>query len=86
MSIVCVIADLNLIQRYLQYRSIIETPLRPNDNPPTEKIITKGETGNIYIYVFGSLLSQGLQNKVTHFACCTKILVMFRQCVFQTLA
>ncbi|EFX82391.1 hypothetical protein DAPPUDRAFT_316802 [Daphnia pulex] len=58
-SIVCVIAVLNLMQRYLQYRSVIETPSRSNDNSPTEKIITKGETGKQYLYVFGNLLSQG---------------------------
>ncbi|EFX82160.1 hypothetical protein DAPPUDRAFT_316758 [Daphnia pulex] len=58
-SIVCVIAILNLIQRYLQYRSVIETPSRSNDNPPTEKIVNKGGTGKQYLYVFGNLLSQG---------------------------
>jgi hypothetical protein len=60
-SIVCIIAVLNLIQRYLQYRSVIETTLTPNNHQaPTEKVITKGETGKQYLYVFGNLLSQGL--------------------------
>ncbi|XP_046642725.1 ionotropic receptor 93a-like [Daphnia pulicaria] len=61
-SIVCVIAILNLIQRYLEYRSSLETSnVRPNDNnnPPTEKIITKGRTAKQFLYVFGNLLSQG---------------------------
>ncbi|EFX82161.1 hypothetical protein DAPPUDRAFT_316759 [Daphnia pulex] len=58
-SIVCVIAVLNLMQRYLEYRSVIETPSRSNDNPPTEKIVNKGGTGKQYLYVFGNLLSQG---------------------------
>ncbi|EFX82169.1 hypothetical protein DAPPUDRAFT_241317 [Daphnia pulex] len=61
-SIVCVIAVLNLMQRYLDYRSVTETTLRSNDNPPTQKIITKGETGKQYLYVFGNLLSQGREN------------------------
>jgi hypothetical protein len=60
-SIVCVIAVLNLIQRFLNYPSVIETPSRPDDNQPTEKITTKEETGKQYLYVFGNLLSQGLQ-------------------------
>ncbi|XP_046641506.1 uncharacterized protein LOC124326631 [Daphnia pulicaria] len=59
-SIVCVIAVLNLIQRFLNYPSVIETPSRPNDNPATEKITKKEETGKQYLYVFGNLLSQGL--------------------------
>ncbi|EFX82393.1 hypothetical protein DAPPUDRAFT_101640 [Daphnia pulex] len=58
-SIVCVIAVLNLMQLYLEYRSVIETPSKSNDNSPTEKINTKGETGKQYLYVFGNLLSQG---------------------------
>ncbi|XP_046449196.1 glutamate [NMDA] receptor subunit 1-like [Daphnia pulex] len=59
-SIVCVIAVLNLIQRYLEYRSVIVTPSRSKDNPAlTEKVIAKGETGKQYLYVFGNLLSQG---------------------------
>ncbi|XP_046648429.1 glutamate receptor ionotropic, kainate 5-like [Daphnia pulicaria] len=59
-SIVCVITVLNLIQRYLQYRSVIETPaLKPIDNPPAEKMISYGLTGKQYLYVFGNLLSQG---------------------------
>jgi hypothetical protein len=64
-SIVCVIAILNLIQRYLEYRSSLETSnVRPNDNnnPPTEKIITKGRTAKQFLYVFGNLLSQGICN------------------------
>jgi hypothetical protein len=45
----------------MQYRSVIETTFKPNNHPaPTEKIITKGETGKQYLYVFGNLLSQGL--------------------------
>jgi hypothetical protein len=48
----------------LEYRSLIETPSRPIDNPTTEKIITRGETGKQYVYVFGTLLSQGLQEEI----------------------
>jgi hypothetical protein len=40
---------------------VIETTFTLNNHPaPTEKIITKGETGKQYLYVFGNLLSQGL--------------------------
>jgi hypothetical protein len=69
-SIVCVITVLNLIRRYLEYRSLIETPSSPIDNPATGKLITEGETGKQYVYVFGTLLSQGLKqgNQMTHFA------------------
>ncbi|EFX73546.1 hypothetical protein DAPPUDRAFT_252885 [Daphnia pulex] len=67
-SIICVIAVLNLMQRLLSYlpesgenRS---RPNSPNDNPPTGKSlkknrVTKGETGKQYLYVFGNLLPQG---------------------------
>ncbi|EFX82390.1 hypothetical protein DAPPUDRAFT_316803 [Daphnia pulex] len=58
-SIVCVIAVLNLIHHYLEYRLVVEKSLRPNNNSPTEKIVNKGETGKQYVYVFGTLLSQG---------------------------
>jgi hypothetical protein len=58
-SIVCVITVLNVIQRYLQYHSALETTISSNDNPPAEKIITKVGTGKEYLYVFGNLLSQG---------------------------
>ena len=62
-SIVCVIAILNLIQYYLEYRSSLETKFRTNDNQPTEKIIvTKGRSGKQFLYVFGNLLSQGFYN------------------------
>jgi hypothetical protein len=54
----------------LEYRSLIETPSSPIDNPATGKLITEGETGKQYVYVFGTLLSQGLKqgNQMTHFA------------------
>ncbi|XP_046449191.1 ionotropic receptor 93a-like [Daphnia pulex] len=58
-SIVCVITVLNVIQRYLEYHSALETTFSSNDNPPAEKIITKVGTGKEYLYVFGNLLSQG---------------------------
>ncbi|EFX82168.1 hypothetical protein DAPPUDRAFT_241316 [Daphnia pulex] len=54
-SIVCVIAILNLTQRYLQYRSTFETSFRPSYNLTT----AKEETREQYLYVFGNLLSQG---------------------------
>jgi hypothetical protein len=67
-SIICVIAVLNLMQRLLSYLpengENLSQPNSPNDNPPTGKSlkknrVTKGETGKQYLYVFGNLLSQG---------------------------
>jgi hypothetical protein len=74
-SIVCVIAVLNLMQRALSYlipengdhRSQSGRRLvSPNDrNPSTNKMTNKGRhrgkkgTAKQYLYVFGNLLSQG---------------------------
>ncbi|EFX82354.1 hypothetical protein DAPPUDRAFT_241432 [Daphnia pulex] len=65
-SIICVIAVLNLMQRLLSYLpengENQSRPNSPSDNSPTEMTknrVTKGETGEQYLYVFGNLLSQG---------------------------
>jgi len=63
-STVCVIAVLNSIQQYLEYRSVYENTFRSSDNTPTQKIVNKGETGKQYLYVFGNLLSQGTTNEI----------------------
>ena len=55
-SIVCVIVVLSLIERYLEYQTA--GPLT-NDGGGL-RIITKTITGKQYLYVFGNLLSQGL--------------------------
>ncbi|XP_046449181.1 ionotropic receptor 93a-like [Daphnia pulex] len=54
-SIVVVIAVLNLLQRYLEYRSAFEMDFKTSNKPRAEK----WRTGNQYLYVFGNLLSQG---------------------------
>ncbi|XP_046448054.1 uncharacterized protein LOC124196853 isoform X2 [Daphnia pulex] len=66
-SIVCVIAILNLIRRYLECRSTFCTGFRPNNEPQTRNLKTGGQhrakkrqTGNEYLYVLGNLLSQGV--------------------------
>ncbi|XP_046448038.1 glutamate receptor ionotropic, delta-2-like isoform X1 [Daphnia pulex] len=65
-SIVCTIAILNLIQRYLEYRSTIEADLRQNKTPQSGNLtndgklpVKKWQSGKQYLYVFGNLLSQG---------------------------
>ena len=55
-SIVCVIVVLSLIERYLEYQT---TGPLTNDGGGL-RIITKTITGKQYLYVFGNLLSQGL--------------------------
>ncbi|XP_046448046.1 ionotropic receptor 93a-like isoform X2 [Daphnia pulex] len=74
-SIVCVIAVLNLIQ-HLEYRSAFITDFRPNNKPLPKNYTNddqlrpelvngkklqfkKWQTGKQYLYVFGNLLSQG---------------------------
>ncbi|EFX82352.1 hypothetical protein DAPPUDRAFT_241436 [Daphnia pulex] len=55
-SIVCVIAILNLLQRYLEsYRSAFEMDLKTGNKPRAEKWQTEKQ----FLYVFGNLLSQG---------------------------
>jgi hypothetical protein len=57
-SMICVIAILNLMQRYLEYRSTFEksSNLMTNSGRQVKKTIT----GKQYLYVFANLLSQGL--------------------------
>ncbi|XP_046642705.1 ionotropic receptor 21a-like [Daphnia pulicaria] len=56
-SMICVIAILNLMQRYLEYRSTFEksSNLMTNSGRQVKKTIT----GKQYLYVFANLLSQG---------------------------
>ena len=73
-SIICVIAALNFMQRALSYlipengdyRSQFRRRISPIDgNPSTNKTTNKGrrrvkkETAKQFLYVFGNLLSQG---------------------------
>ena len=54
-SIVCVIVVLSLIERYLEY----QTAGQLTDDSGL-RVVTKTITGKQYLYVFGNLLSQGL--------------------------
>ncbi|EFX82126.1 hypothetical protein DAPPUDRAFT_241224 [Daphnia pulex] len=66
-SILCVIAVLNLMQRYLEYRSALSETSNHEErinNPNKEKLdnrntVLKSRYGKEYLYVFGLLLSQG---------------------------
>jgi hypothetical protein len=66
-SIVCVIAVLNLIQRYLEYRSAFEMDFKTGNKPRAEK----WRTGNQYLYVFGNLLSQGCFHNIVNYSSIT---------------
>ncbi|EFX82353.1 hypothetical protein DAPPUDRAFT_241433 [Daphnia pulex] len=65
-SIACVIAVLNLIQRYLEYRSGFEMNFKTSNKTQPENLANgnqlrfkKWQTEKQYLYVFGNLLSQG---------------------------
>ncbi len=57
-SIICVISVLNLMQRYLEYRSTVNK--NSNENLVDGQNAKKRNKGKHYLYVFGNLLSQGL--------------------------
>ncbi|EFX82191.1 hypothetical protein DAPPUDRAFT_316806 [Daphnia pulex] len=66
LSIACVIAVLNLIQRYLEYRSGFEMNFKTSNKTQPENLANdnqlrfkKWQIGKQYLYVFGNLLSQG---------------------------
>jgi hypothetical protein len=63
-SIACVIAMLNLIQRYLHYRSTID--LKQNEENKSQN----WQTGKQYFYVLGNLLSQGYYYFFTTYSFC----------------
>ncbi len=65
-SIACVITVLNLIQRYLEYRSGFEMDFKNRSKEQPENLANddqlrfkKWQTEKQYLYVFGNLLSQG---------------------------
>ncbi len=59
-SVACVIAVLNLIQRYLDYRSTIDDGFDQSEEKKNGRLrVTKWKTQKQYLYVFGNLLSQG---------------------------
>jgi ionotropic glutamate receptor len=64
-SIICVIAVLNLIQRYLEYRSAFHMDFKPRNKKPktgnlqNNRKVKRYQTGKQYLYVLGILLSQG---------------------------
>jgi ionotropic glutamate receptor len=64
-SIICVIAMLNLIQRYLEYRSAFHMDFKLRNkklktgNLQNNRKVKRYQTGKQYLYVLGILLSQG---------------------------
>jgi hypothetical protein len=66
-SIVVVIAILNLLQRYLEYRSAFEMNFKTGNKPRAEK----WQTENQFLYVFGNLLSQGCFHNIVNYSSIT---------------
>jgi hypothetical protein len=73
-SIACVIAMLNLIQRYLHYRSTIDDDLKQIEENNSQKGgrigVKKWQTGKQFFYVLGNLLSQGYYYWFTTYSFC----------------
>jgi hypothetical protein len=69
-SIGCVIAVLNLIQRYLHYRSTIDLKqIEENKSQKRGRIgVKKWQTGKQFFYVLGNLLSQGYYYFFTNYS------------------